>query len=111
MPFYATIHTARDAPAAREALNAAILEARAAFAAVFHAERAVDGLRSIANGSPEFAELVVMRDALQRVQRSWPTDLHRATDMERASSDAVTRATDAHLTALHHVGELSTVGD
>lgn len=111
MPFDADTHTAQDAPASREALNAALMEARAAFAAVIQAERAVEMLRRVAIGSPECGELIAMRNALRGVQTSWPLRLHQQTDAERARTAQVSRATEAHLTALYERGELSTIGD
>ena len=111
MAFDADTHTAHDAPAARQALNAAILETRSAFTALITAQQAVERLRSVAFGYPEAAQIIAIRNALRRAELDWPAELHQDTDLERARAEEVSRATTAHLTALHHAGELSTVGD
>lgn len=112
MAFDANTHTQQDAPASREARNAAILEAQHAHTAIVIALLRLKDFAGVAVGSDDYAEIKRIEAELKKVRATWPLGLcGLRTDLQRNQDEAASKASSRILQRHYERGELSTVGD
>jgi hypothetical protein len=112
MAFDADTHTEFDAPAARLALNTAILEAQGALRTVTLAQMRCRDFARAARGSAEVDEIFKIERELRALRDRWPAHLLRLeTDLQRAKNDECAQATGAFHARLHEDGQLVTTGN